>query len=215
MLEHMAVTICPAVLAETADEYRKQIEGVAHSALRLHIDLSDGKFTPHKSIRIDEVWWPGGMRADLHVMYERPFEHVEMMLDLRPQMIIVHAEAEGDFMAFAQKIRSKGVEVGVALQASTPVEILKPALHLIDHVLIFSGNLGSFGGHADLSLLDKVKVLRDLKPQIEIGWDGGVDDKNARQIAEGGVDVLNAGGFIQKSASPHEAYEQLVVTANA
>ena len=211
----MAASICPAVLAETADEYRKQIEGVAHSALRLHIDLSDGKFTPHKSIRIDEVWWPGGMRADLHVMYKQPFEHIELMLDLRPQLIIVHAEADGDFMTFAQKIRSKGVEVGVALQADTPVQLLKPALHLIDHVLIFSGNLGSFGGHADLSLLDKVKELRALKPQLEIGWDGGIDDTNARVIAQAGVDVLNAGGFIQKSDNPHAAYDTLVSAANA
>ncbi len=211
----MAASICPAVLAENVDEYRKQIEGVAHSALRLHIDLSDGKFAPTNSIRIDEVWWPGGMRADLHVMYKQPFEHVELMLDLRPQLIIVHAEADGDFMAFAQKVRSKGVEVGVALQADTPVSVLKPALQLIDHVLIFSGNLGSFGGHADLSLLDKVQELRALKPQLEIGWDGGIDDTNVRRIADAGVDVLNTGGFIHKSPDPHKAYEQLVAALSA
>lgn len=211
----MAASICPAILAENSDEYRKQIERVTFTAFRLHIDLSDGEFSPTKTLGIDEVWWPGGMRADLHVMYKRPFEHVNLMLDLGPQLIIVHAEAEGDFMAFAQKVHAHGAEVGIALQASTSVELIKPALEHIDHVLIFSGNLGSFGGHADLSLLEKVKQLRALKPQLEIGWDGGVDDKNALLLANGGVDVLNSGGFIQKAANPNKAYHDLARSLNA
>ncbi|MGF7228801.1 MAG: ribulose-phosphate 3-epimerase [Candidatus Saccharibacteria bacterium] len=206
----MKASICPAVLAATPEIYNQQIERVAHTALRLHIDLSDGKFAPTETLNIDEVWWPGGMRADLHVMYKRPFEHVELMIDLKPQLIIVHAEADGDFMSFAQKVHAHGIEVGVALQAKTPVDVLKPAMAQIDHVLIFSGSLGSFGGHADLSLLEKVKQLRVLKSSLEIGWDGGIDDQNAKAIADAGVDVLNSGGFVQKAADPRQAYAQLV-----
>lgn len=206
----MKASICPAILAANPDDYRKQIERVAHTALRLHIDLSDGKFTPTQTVRIDEVWWPGGMQADLHVMYERPFEHVQLMVDLKPQLIIVHAEAEGDFMAFARTVHAHGIEVGVALQPKTPVDVIKPALAQIDHVLIFSGSLGSFGGHADVSLLTKVRQLRALKPGLEIGWDGGIDDHNATAIAAAGVDVLNSGGFIQKAVSPKQAYDRLV-----
>jgi len=132
------------------------------------------------------------------------------MLDLRPQLIIVHAEAEGDFMRFAEEAHRNGVEVGVAIQQDTQPDILRPALPLIDHVLIFSGKLGFFGGEADLSLLKKAKRLRELKPQLEIGWDGGVNADNAHKLADGGVDVLNSGGFIQKADNPAKAYEQLV-----
>lgn len=206
----MATTISPAVTAADSDEYRKQIEQVANVAIRLHIDVSDGVLTPNKLIDIDQVWWPGGVRADLHVMYKKPFEHTTLMLDLRPQLIIVHAEAEGDFMKFAEEAHRNGVEVGVALQQDTQPDILRPAMAVIDHVLIFSGKLGFFGGKADLLLLQKAKRLRELKPQLEIGWDGGVSVDNAKALAEGGIDVLNSGGFIQKAERPADAYEQLL-----
>lgn len=205
----MAATIAPAVTASEAEEYRKQIERVANVAVRLHIDVSDGILTPNKLIDIDQVWWPGGVRADLHVMYQRPFDHIQLMIDLQPQMVIVHAEADGDFVSFAKRLHQHGIEVGVALQPETPVAILKPALQHIDHVLIFSGKLGYFGGKADLTLLSKVSELRALKPQLEIGWDGGVNDQNAKALADGGIDVLNSGGFIQKSDDVHTAYDRL------
>lgn len=211
----MKPSICPAILASDADDFRAQIERVTPAAVRLHIDLSDGEFTPSKTVRIDEVWWPGGMHADLHVMYKKPFDHATMLLDLRPQLIIVHAEAEGDFIAFAERAHKQGVEVGVALQSQTKANVIKPALKHIDHVLIFSGNLGSFGGKADLSLLNKVKELRVLKPQLEIGWDGGVSVENAGQLAQSGIDVLNSGGFIQKASDPLQAYKLLVRTATS
>ena len=205
----MNATISPAVTASDADEYRLQIERVANVAIRLHIDVSDGILTPNKLIEVDQVWWPGGVRADLHVMYKRPFEHLDLMIDLQPQMIIVHAEAEGDFLDFAKKVHQHGIEVGVALQPDTPVKTIRPAIELIDHVLIFSGKLGYFGGTADLSLLKKVAELRALKPQLEIGWDGGVNAENARALAEGGIDVLNRGGYIQKAESAAKAYDEL------
>jgi ribulose-phosphate 3-epimerase len=103
-----------------------------------------------------------------------------------------------------------GIETGIALLQETPVEAIVPALPLIDHVLIFSGTLGKVGGTADLGLLDKVAALRQLKPQLEIGWDGGINDTNARQLVEGGVSILNVGGFIQKAADPEAAYATLV-----
>lgn len=205
----MEPIVCPAILASSADEYRKQIEQTVHAPVRLHIDLTDGTLTPGSTIRPDEVWWPGGMRADMHVMYKRPFEHAELLMDLGPQLIIVHAEAEGEFAKFAKRAHRRGVEVGVALQAQTPVSVILPALELIDHVLIFSGSLGEFGGHADLTLLDKVKALHSKKPSLEIGWDGGVNTDNISQIAAAGVTVLNSGGFIQKSDDPVRAFHQL------
>lgn len=204
-----AAEICPTVTTDDPEVYKLQIEQSLTYAHRLHIDLSDGLFTPNKLTAIADVWWPGGVRADLHVMYKQPFEHVEAMVALRPQLIIVHAEAEGDFMEFAHTVKHYGIEVGVAIVPETPVSTIVPAIDLIDHVLIFSGHLGYFGGHADLGLLSKVQELRAIKPQLEIGWDGGVNDKNAGPLAAGGVDVLNAGGYLHGTTKPEIAYATL------
>lgn len=201
--------ICPSVLADDVDSYNKQMERISSYAERIHIDVVDGVFAPAKTIDIDQIWWPGGVVADLHVMHTSPFAHVDELVALHPQLIIVHAEAEGDFMAFAEKVHRHGIEVGVALLPDTGIDTIKPALEHIDHVLIFSGKLGHFGGHADLSLLDKAKQIKLLRPAIEIGWDGGVDDKNAAALVEGGIEVLNAGGFLHGAPNPQKAYEIL------
>lgn len=207
----MTATICPTVTADNPHTFRQQMERIAVFATRVHIDLADGILAPHKLIDIDKVWWPGGVRADLHVMLQKPMEHIETYRALGPQLVIVHAEAEGDFEAFAKTMHSHGMETGVALLQTTPVSLIAPALHLIDHVLIFSGSLGQFGGQADLALLDKVRQLRALKPTLEIGWDGGINDQNVKSLAAGGVDVLNVGGFIQRSPDPEAAYQALTV----
>lgn len=205
----MAATICPSILASTLEEYQRQIERIVSFATRVHIDLADGQFASAKTVPADQVWWPGGIRADLHVMYQRPFEYYKTYLSLGPQMVIVHAEAEGKFVPFAELMHRHGIEVGVALKPETPVELIRPALPWIDHVLIFSGNLGHFGGRADLALIDKARLLRRLKPQIELGWDGGVNNTNAQILARGDIDVLNVGGYIQHAADPRHAYDTL------
>lgn len=202
-------TITPTVLAGGPDEYSKQMERIAQFATRVHIDLADGQFAPTKTIGLGDVWWPGGVRADLHVMYQRPADHLDVFLALKPQMVIVHAEADGDFASFADQLHRHGIEVGVALRAETSPELVRPGLDLIDHVLVFSGNLGHFGGQADLRLIDKVKQLRRLKPTLEIGWDGGINAQNAQGLAMHGVDVLNVGGFIQHARDPVMAYRTL------
>jgi ribulose-phosphate 3-epimerase len=209
----MQPTICPTVTAEDAAQYKQQMERIEPFAQRIHVDVSDGQFAPRKLLRFDQIWWRGNRTIDLHVMYKHPVDHTEIMLALNPRLIIVHAEAEGNFPWFAEELHRHGIEVGLSLLPSTTIAKVADSLPLIDHLLIFSGNLGHFGGEVDLGLLSKVKKARELKPTIEIGWDGGVSDQNAAQLAAAGVDVLNTGGFVHNAVDPAAAYQRLVVAA--
>lgn len=204
------IHICPTVLAADARTYRIQMDEVTAFARRIHIDLSDGILAPTKLLGPKHLWWPEKTKVDLHVMYQNPLQHIDALLGLKPDLLIIHAEADGDFMELSDVIRRSKTKLGIALLPETPVAAITPALPRLDHVLIFSGNIGYFGGHADLRLLQKVQALRSLKPQLEIGWDGGVNDQNAAQLVEGGVNVLNAGGYIHGAADPAEAYQTLV-----
>ena len=201
--------VCPSITASEPEKYRAQIEKVAHLAHRLHIDLSDGVFAPHKLIDPSGAWWPVGIKADFHLMYEDPFPIVKILLEHQPNMIIVHAEASGNFEVFENYCHRRGVKVGVALLPKTRPESIAEALKKIDHVLIFSGSLGQYGGHADLDLLRKIHLIKDHRPDIEIGWDGGINQQNISQLAAGGVDVFNVGGFIQDAKDPERTFHAL------
>ncbi len=204
----MAV-VCPTITAYDPHEYREQVERVQQFAKRIHIDLMDGHFAPTKSPGLNHVWWPEGAAADIHLMYRRPLPHLPMLVKLRPHLVIIHAEAEGDHALFADSLHKVGIRAGLALLHDTQVEDVKSIVKSFDHLLVFSGHLGYHGGQADLKLLDKVKQLRDLKPSAEIGWDGGINDHNAKQLAGAAVDVLNVGGFVQKAPDPKDAYVKL------
>ena len=207
-------TICPTVLAANPHLYREQIERLQPFAERVQIDLMDGEFAPTASIKPIQVWWPEGWIVDIHLMFQRPLEHLETLISLHPHMIILHAEADGDLLAMLRHIQKLGFKAGVALLKETPVSVARELIEIADHVLLFSGELGKFGGTADMAVLAKVEEVRAIHPGIEIGWDGGVSLDNVRQLRDGGIEVLNVGGAIAKADNPAEVYATLVKEIN-
>lgn len=207
--------VCPTVLAGDPHEFRDQMERIAPFAKRLQIDLMDGIFTPTKSLDLAHIWWPHHAEADIHLMYQNPMDYLSTLIRLKPHMVIVHNEAHVHHMHFAAELHRHGIKTGLALLKDTPEEWAEQIMHSFDHLLIFSGDLGRFGGEADLSLLEKGKKALLHHPELEIGWDGGVNPDNAKALIEGGVEVLNVGGFIQKAENPADAYAKLVaITSN-
>jgi len=204
----MAV-ICPTVTAYDPHEYREQMERLQPFAKRVHIDLMDGQLAPTVSPGLDKIWWPEALTADIHLMYQRPMNYLDQLVKLKPHLVVIHYEAEVDHARFATQLREHGIKAGLAILQPTPAEAINDLMKSFDHVLIFSGNLGHHGGQADLGLLEKVGEVRKNYPEIEISWDGGINDQNAKQLAEAGVDVLNVGGFIQKADDPAQAYHLL------
>lgn len=200
--------ICPTVLAHDTDDYRGQLSIVQGFGHRIQIDLADGVFAP-LTVLPDEIFLPEYILSDIHLMYRHPARVIDKLISLNPHMIILHVEAADELRPVIAAVKNAGIKVGLAVLQETMVASLEEYRHVVDHVLIFSGSLGRFGGVADLSLLAKVPQIRALNERIEIGWDGGVSSENARHLADGGVDVLNVGGYIQKARVPLNAYRQL------
>lgn len=207
-LADMAV-ICPTVTAYDQHQYRQQLEQAMEFATRIHLDFMDGVLAPTKSPPVEYAWLPSDRTTDIHLMYQAPDEYLDQIIILKPNLLVVHAEADGNFVEMARRLHENGIQAGIALLPDTKPEVIRPALEHIDHVLIFSGNLGKYGGHADLTLLAKVQAVRGMKHNVEIGWDGGINDQNAGSLIDSGVDVLNVGGYVQKAQYPASAYATL------
>lgn len=206
--------IAPTILADTADAYKEQVERIHPFTERAHIDIADGEFAPNFTISAAQIWWPQEWTVDIHAMVARPAEHLEVLVSLKPHMIIFHAEAEGDMVAILQQLKKFDIKAGIALQRSTVPETVAPMIEAADHVMIFTGELGQFGGTASLMQLEKVRLIKAINQAVEIGWDGGVNIDNAYTLTQGGIDVLNVGGTIQKATDPQAAYTALVQEIN-
>jgi ribulose-phosphate 3-epimerase len=205
--------ICPTVTAFDTHQYREQMELLEKFAKRIHIDLMDGVFAPTKSPPLETVWWPDGITADIHIMYQKPGPHLEQLIKLKPHLVVIHAGADVDHKEFAAKLHGAGIKAGLGLLPDVTVDSVKSILDSFDHVMVFGGRLGYHGSKADFNQLHKVEEIRRLYPKMEIAWDGGVNDENAKQLVDGGVDVLNVGGFIHKAEDPRKAYAKLVTIA--
>ena len=205
----MSSIICPTVLASNPHEYREQMARIASFAQRIQIDLMDGEFAPSHSVALDRVWWDDGLQADIHLMYQRPLEYLGQLIQMRTALVIIHFEASAPHQHMAIELQRHGIRAGIALLKETPISAVSDILPAFDHLHRTSGDLGQFGGQADLGLLHKVAEARAIKPDIEIGGDGGINSDNARALADGGINVLNIGGFIQKSSDPQDAYATL------
>lgn len=206
--------IVPTLLAETADDYKAQVERLHPFAQRVHIDITDGEFAPSFTVSPAQVWWPQEWTVDIHAMVARPSEYMETLISLKPNLIVLHAETTEDIIPLLKQIQQADIKAGVALQRSTVPSTVAGAIEAADHVMIFSGDLGHYGGTASLMQLEKVRLIRNIRADIEIGWDGGVNVENAFSLTQGGVDVLNVGSAIARSDDAKSAYGTLVNEIN-
>lgn len=202
--------VAPTILTENPDDYKASVERLHGFAKRVHIDISDGEFAPTFTVGAAQVWWPQEWVVDIHAMVARPSEHLETLVSLKPHLIIFHAEAEEDVVSVLQHVKKFGIKAGVALLRGTVPSTAQQAIETADHVMIFSGELGKYGGTASLMQLEKVRLIRNINQGVEIGWDGGINLENAYSISQGGVDVLNVGGTIAKAENPEKTYKALV-----
>jgi ribulose-phosphate 3-epimerase len=205
--------IVPTVLSPTPEEYKSSLEKVHTFVERIHVDFS-GSFAPNQTIAINQIWWPQNWQTDIHAMVADPTPVVDLLVAMKPHLIIFHAEAKTDLLPVLQKVKAVGIKAGVALMRSTVPSDVAGLIEVADHVMIFSGDLGKYGGTASMMQLEKIRLVKNINNGVEIGWDGGVSAENAFSLAQGGVDVLYTGKAIHEASDAKAAYDTLVKEVN-
>ncbi|MBN9284031.1 MULTISPECIES: ribulose-phosphate 3-epimerase [Flavobacterium] len=202
--------IAPSVLAADFANLQRDIEMINNSqADWFHIDIMDGVFVPNISFGmpvLEAINKHAKKTIDVHLMIVDPDRYIKTFKDLGTDILTVHYEACTHLHRTLQAIKAEGMKAGVALNPHTNVALLEDVINDIDLVCIMSVNPG-FGGQSFIeNTYKKVKQLKEIITRnnaatiIEI--DGGVTDKNARQLVEAGADVLVAGSFVFKATDP-------------
>lgn len=202
--------IAPSLLAADFGNLQEACEMLNKSdADWFHIDIMDGVFVPNISFGmpvLKAIANHAKKPLDVHLMIVDPDRYIDAFADLNAAVLTVHYEACTHLHRSLQKIKSRDMKAGVALNPHTPVHVLKDIIHEIDLVCLMSVNPG-FGGQSFIErTYDKVKELKQLITEsgsnAEIEIDGGVTDKNAKALLAAGADVLVAGSFVFKANDP-------------
>ena len=209
--------IAPSVLAADFSNLQRDIEMINNSdADWFHIDIMDGVFVPNISFGMPvlrDIAKHATKTIDVHLMIVDPDRYISTFKNLGADILTVHYEACTHLHRTLQAIKAQGMKAGVALNPHTSISLLEDTIQDIDLVCLMSVNPG-FGGQSFIeNTYDKVIALKELITRkgastiIEI--DGGVTNKNAKQLADAGADVLVAGSYVFKSEDPTKTITNL------
>lgn len=209
--------IAPSVLAADFGNLQRDLEMINNSqADWFHIDIMDGVFVPNISYGmpvLETIQKHAKKTIDVHLMIIDPDRYIKTFASLGANILSVHYEACTHLHRTLQAIKAEGMKAGVALNPHTSVTVLEDIINDIDVVCVMSVNPG-FGGQSFIeSTYKKVRQLKEIisrnKAETLIEVDGGVTNKNARQLAEAGADVLVAGSYVFKAENQIETIADL------
>lgn len=194
------IKISPSILSSDFSRLGQDVEKAEKGGAEyLHIDVMDGVFVPNislgamiqKSIRNQSK-----MVFDTHLMIVDPIRYIDDFHKAGSDIITIHLESCDNVSETLAKIRSLGMKAGLSIKPKTPVDAVKEYIGQFDMLLIMSVEPG-FGGQSFIpESLEKIRLSRELLPELDIEVDGGINEKNISDVVKAGANIIVAGSAV-------------------
>jgi len=198
------VKLAPSILAADFARLGEQVrEAEQAGADRIHVDVMDGHFVPNISmgpVVVKALRPVTRLPLEVHLMIEEPDLYLDAFAQAGSDTLIVHVENAPNLHRTVQHIRHLGKKAGVVLNPATSTMTLAEILPDVELVLVMTVNPG-FGGQEFIrNTLGKIRRVRQMidqvKPEIELEVDGGIDETTTPLVVEAGARVLVAGSAV-------------------
>lgn len=184
----------------------------------VHLDIMDGNFVPNITFGpkiVDTIRKNISLPLSVHLMIEKPERYIEVFSKVlsAQDSIIVHVETCPHLDKTLQMIIDTGLKSGVAINPSTPLEMIKHVLDKLNVILIMTVNPGFGGQQFITAMIDKITHAREMVNNkggnIDIQVDGGVNIKNVETVNRAGANILVVGSEIFEAKNPENIIKNI------
>lgn len=200
------ILIAPSVLPADLSRLGDAVTALDEAGVdRIQWDVMDGRFVPNLTFGPDVIASCRD-RTDLlfeaHLMVEDPDPLLHTWVEAGCRLLIVHAETSRHLHRTLGRIKDLGAQAAVALNPSTPPEVVEHVLDLCDMVLVMTVNPG-FGGQRYIETMEpKVARIRrwvqDRGLDCDIEVDGGISPDTVSGAVAAGANVIISGSSMFK-----------------
>jgi ribulose-phosphate 3-epimerase len=166
----------------------------------LHLDIMDGHFVPNYALGTNllrKLRPQTNLLFDVHFMTSNPEVSIPIFADLGADIITFHVETTSRLHQMVSSIKNLGKKAGLALNPSTPPDILEYIFPYIDMVLVMTVDPGFVGQKFVPEVVKKVQIIKNLIDSrhlnIDIAVDGGIGEKTVPLLKKAGANVFIAG----------------------
>lgn len=192
------IVIYPAILSTSWHEYRFKVKKASKYFSGVQIDVMDGKFVKNRTYsnfqKINTLR-PKNLFFEIQLMVQNPLKSILEWSKVADRYII-HIESVQDPLPLLRLVRGMRKGIGLAINPSTSLSMLKPFLKKIDVALVMTVKPGRSGQKFISKTLHKVAALRKTAPRLPIEVDGGINPRNIGKAVQAGATIVISGNYV-------------------
>ena len=206
------LTIAPAILVSTFEEFTtatRKIEGYLPYG---QIDVMDGQFVPARSFEdVEKInTLDTKLQWELHLMVNHPLAEMTKWATIKNVWrVIFHIESHDAPLECIEFARSHNWQVGIALNPDTPLAEVEPYFSQLNVVQFMTVYPGQYGAPFVPKVGQKIQAFTKLSPRPLCAVDGAVSAATIPLLKSWGVEIFNAGSALMKARDVQKAYLEL------
>lgn len=199
--------VIPSLIATRPEELVEMFNKAKDLAKLFQLDVMDGEFVTNISLDFDIELDATPDKFEAHLMMLNPEDWIKQNYE-KADMFLFHFERCKNHETVIQ-LAGSGKKIGIALNPETPLTDLEPYLDRLDQVLIMTVHPGAYGAPFLPEMLEKVRALRAMRPELEIEVDGGMTLETIKLAYEAGANKFVSGSYLMRAENIDERIKEI------